>query len=193
MRDNSNKICFSFRATICDLCTKWGICKPVPPSTADNGPEILNDVTNGNTLAAYPSPANISPVIDDITCMEQDRSEASYIHPKPSSSQKINRWFKASKLVNLFSKSPLSSSGIENPENRVNRQIYALNDRTFASSLNELAAENENNMDECTSAIGIDNGITSEQRESFPLSLSRKATSLNDLKHETFEISSARK
>ena len=184
---------FFLRATICDLCTKWGICKPVPPPAVDNGPEILNDVTNGNTLPVYPSPANLSPVIDDINCMEPDRSEVSSIHLKPSSSQKINRWLKMSKLANLFSKSPLASKGIESSENNVNRQIYVLNDRTFASSLNELACEDINNMDECTSAIGIDNGISNEQKESLPLCLSRKTTSLNDLKRETFDINSARK
>ena len=167
---------FHCRATICDLCTKWGICKPVAPPAVNNGPEILDDVKNGTATAMCLCPSNLAPGTEDINCIKKEESETSSSNEKATSNHKMPRWIRMSKLANLVSKSSLSFSRIEErSKNENRRQIYALSDRTFASSLNEFAAEDDK----------ID--VTSEQKNHFPLNFSKRSISLNDLQHEVIE------
>ena len=167
---------FHCRATICDLCTKWGICKPVAPPPANNGPEILDDVKNGTAMAMSPSPCNPTPGVDVTNGIKREESQTSSNIEEATSTQKLHRWIRMPKLANLVSKSSLSFSRIEaRSKNENRRQIYALSDRTFASSLNEFAAEDDK----------ID--VTSEQKNHFPLNFSKRSISLNDLQHEVIE------
>ena len=164
------------------MCTKWGVCKPVPAPAVNNGPEILNDVKNGNTMAICPSPSNLSPRVEDVNGFKEDTSETSSKNEKVSSSQKMHRWIRMSKLANLLSKSSSSFSRIESRSQNENRpKIYALSDRTFASSLNEFAADVNSKEDGAT-----ENGISlkCEENNIFPLNFSKRSISLNDLQSE---------
>ena len=177
---------FHCRATICDLCTKWGICKPVAPPAVNNGPEILDDVKNGTATAMCLCPSNIAPGTEDINCIKKEEYETSSSDEKAISNHKMPRWIRMSKLANLVSKSSLSFSRIEErSKNENRRQIYALSDRTFASSLNEFAAED--NKKENGTTIDGERDVTSEQKNHFLLNFTKRSISLNDLQHEVIE------
>ena len=176
---------FNCRATICDLCTKWGICKPVASPAVNNGPEILDDVKNGTAMAMGPSPSNLTPGVEDTNCIKKEESETSSDNEKAPSIHKMHRWIRMSKLANLVSKSSLSFSKIEGrSENENRRQIYALSDRTFASSLNEFAAEDDKIEN---GAIDDEIDVRSEQQNHYLLNFSKRSISLNDLQHEVIE------
>ena len=155
----------------------------MPAPVIDNGPEVLEDVRNGTTLQVCPTPSNISPADDDINCFKEDKSEISSNHENISSSQKMHRWIRTSKLANLLSKSSLCFTRIDNRSpNENRRQIYALSDRTFASSLNEFAIEDKENENENLMENGKE--VATHQNPLFPLNFSRKSFSMNNLSPE---------
>ena len=167
------------------MCTKWGICKPVAPPAVNNGPEILDDVKNGTAMSMRRSPSNLAPGIEDVNCNRREESETSSSNGKATSYHKMSRWIRMPKLANLVSKSSLSFSRIEErSKNENRRQIYALSDRTFASSLNEFAAEDDKKVN---GTIDDERDVTSEQKNHFLLNFSKRSISLNDLQHEVIE------
>ena len=167
------------------MCTKWGICKPIPAPVINNGPEVLEDVRNGTTMQVCPTPSNTSPAVDDINYFNEDKSENSSNQENLPSSQKMHRWIKTSRLANLLSKSSLGFTRIDNrSQNENRRQIYALSDRTFASSLNEFAVEDKENENAYSKSMENGTEVTTHQNQLFPLNFSRKSLSLNNLSHE---------